>query len=148
MGQRLEQTATEPVGAEYADLLLATLIGKPCGEGVGTGVVAAAQRDGRKLIAVVFGAYSSKQRAEDAATLLERGFRRDLMPNEIGTVAQIRNVNVEPHDMRDEMCNPKRRRPTGVSSLGEEWEEDEDTAHDKDEPKSNGGKKRPSLLVG
>ena len=129
------------------------LIGRyPGADGMKTGficssgfnVVAGAQREGRKLIAVVFGAYSSRQRAEDAATLLERGFRSDLMPNEIGTLEQIKNVHAAPHDMRDEMCNPKRRRPKAVSSLDEETGEDEDTAHDKDEPKSKG--KRASLL--
>ncbi|HEX5777525.1 MAG TPA: serine hydrolase [Xanthobacteraceae bacterium] len=133
------------------------LIGRyPGADGMKTGficssgfnVVAGAQRNGRKLIAVVFGAYSSSQRAEDAATLFERGFRSDLMPNEIGTLEQIKNVHAAPHDMRDEMCNPKRRRPTAVSSIGED-EEDEESAEVKDDSKSKRGekeKKRASLL--
>jgi len=116
----------------------------------GFNVVAGAQRGGRRLIAVVFGAYSAAQRSEDAAFLFERGFRSDLMANEIGTLDQIRNVHAAPHDMRDEMCNPKRRRPAAESSIEEEDEEPiEANAGSKPDPKAKASakdKKRLSLL--
>jgi D-alanyl-D-alanine carboxypeptidase len=116
----------------------------------GFNVVAGAQRGGRRLIAVVFGSYSAAQRAEDAATLFERGFRSDLMTNEIGTLEQIRNVHATPHDMRDEMCNPKRRRPAAESSIDEEDEEPvEANTGSKPDPKAKSSakeKRRASLL--
>ena len=118
----------------------------------GFNVVAGAQRNGRRLIAVVFGAYSSGQRAEDAAMLFERGFRSDLMPNEIGTLEQIRNVHATPYDMRDEMCNPKRRRPAAESSIGEDENDEEpaeakaDTAADPKAKLAAKDRKRVSLL--
>jgi len=119
----------------------------------GFNVVAGAQRNGRRLIAVVFGAYSAGQRAEDAAMLFERGFRSDLMANEIGTLEQIRNVHATPHDMRDDMCNPKRRRPAAESSIGEDEDDEEPPvevkANTKADPKAKlaaKDKKRVSLL--
>jgi D-alanyl-D-alanine carboxypeptidase len=137
------------------------LIGRyPGADGMKTGficssgfnVVAGAQRGGRRLIAVVFGSYSAGQRAEDAATLFERGFRSDLMTNEIGTLEQIRNVHATPHDMRDEMCNPKRRRPAAESSIGED-EDDEEPVEAKANTKADAKaklaakeKRRASLL--
>jgi D-alanyl-D-alanine carboxypeptidase len=134
------------------------LIGRyPGADGMKTGficssgfnVVAGAPRDGKRLIAVVFGAYSAAQRSEDAAFLFERGFRRDIMPNEIGTLDQIRNVSATPHDMRDEMCNPKRRRPAAESSIGEDEDDDEPTPSKTSVAKGKGSekdKKRVSLL--
>lgn len=89
----------------------------------GFNVVAGAKRGDRRLLAVVFGSYSATQRAEDAARLFERGFRPGLMPNEIGTLEQVRNLHGTPHDMRDDMCNPKRRRPAAESDI-EDDEED------------------------
>src|SRR5690606_15041887 len=86
----------------------------------GFNMVAGAKRDGRRLLAVVFGSYSAAQRAEDAARLLERGFRLPAVRNEIGSLASIRNVVGTPHDMRDEMCNPKRKRPAAESALDED----------------------------
>jgi D-alanyl-D-alanine carboxypeptidase len=86
----------------------------------GFNMVAGAKRDGRRLLAVVFGAYSAVQRAEDAARLLERGFRLPAIVNEIGSLASIRNVSGRPYDMRDEMCNPKRKRPAAESALDED----------------------------
>ena len=86
----------------------------------GFNMVAGAQRGGKRMIAVVFGAYSAAQRSEDAAQLLERGFRRKTADNEFGMLESIRNVAGDPHDMRDEMCNPKRKRPAAESVLDEE----------------------------
>jgi D-alanyl-D-alanine carboxypeptidase len=96
----------------------------------GFNMVAGAQRNGKRLLAVVFGAYSATQRAEDAATLLERGFTRpaimETMPNFAPTLVEaIPNAAGQPYDMREEMCNPKRKRPTGLSSLDEDDDEEE-----------------------
>ncbi len=41
----------------------------------GFNLVASAQRNGREMIAVVFGSYNALERAEQAAVLLEKGFR-------------------------------------------------------------------------
>jgi D-alanyl-D-alanine carboxypeptidase len=92
----------------------------------GFNVVAGAHRGGKRLIAVVFGSYSAAQRAEDAARLFERGFRPGAMPNEIGTLEQVVNLHGTPHDMRDEMCNPKRKRPTAESDIDLDDEEEDE----------------------
>jgi D-alanyl-D-alanine carboxypeptidase len=86
----------------------------------GFNMVAGAQRGGKRMLAVVFGAYSAAQRAEDAARLFERGFRREAADNQFGMLEAIRNLHGEPHDMRDEMCNPKRKRPTAESDIDED----------------------------
>jgi D-alanyl-D-alanine carboxypeptidase len=130
----------------------------PGGDGMKTGficssgfnVVAGATRNGRKLIAIVFGAYSSAQRAEDAARLFERGFNRDiglgrLTEPEVVTIESIGNVFAEPTDLRDDMCNRKRKRPVAESDIDEDEDEDEASSADgksKTKPKSKG-----SLLV-
>ncbi|MEX0589818.1 MAG: D-alanyl-D-alanine carboxypeptidase family protein [Xanthobacteraceae bacterium] len=95
----------------------------------GFNVVAGATRSGRRLIAVVFGSYSAGQRAEDAARLFERGFNRDiglgrLSDPEATTVDSIRNIAGDPLDMRDEMCNRKRKRPVAESDIDEDEEEE------------------------
>ncbi len=112
----------------------------------GFNMVATAERDGRRLIAVVFGAYSATQRAEDAAMLFERGFRRDLMPNEIGRLEQIRNIHAQPYDMRDEMCNPKRKRPVAQIDLEDEEGEAEESDGNQAAGKSEKRQPRVSLL--
>ena len=81
----------------------------------GFNLVASATRGGRRLIAVVLGARSGMQRAEKAAQLLERGFTGGgltwLMPA-LGKVESIQPVNVDPPNLREEICNAKgRRRP-------------------------------------
>ena len=113
----------------------------------GFNMVAGAERGGRRLIAVVFGAHSAAQRAEDAARLFERGFRPGAMPNEIGKLEQIHNVHAAPHDMRDDMCNPKRKRPAAESDIDDDEEDIEaaEAAAAKADPKSKQakGKKPP-----
>lgn len=129
------------------------LIGRyPGADGMKTGficssgfnVVATAQRDGKRLIAVVFGSYSAAQRAEDAAKLFERGFSRDgalsrISDYEVGALESIRNVFADPVDMRDEMCNRKRKRPVAESDIEDDDEDDID-------PKTGKKVKRQSLL--
>jgi D-alanyl-D-alanine carboxypeptidase len=89
-------------------------------------MVAGAKRGGKRMLAVVFGSYSAAQRAEDAATLLERGFRRETPDNQFGMLESVRNIGGDPYDMRNEMCNPKRKRPAAESVLDED-EDDGDT---------------------
>jgi D-alanyl-D-alanine carboxypeptidase len=103
----------------------------------GFNMVAGAKRDGKRMLAVVFGSYSAAQRAEDAARLLERGFRREIADNQYGLLEAVRNIGGDPHDMRDEMCNPKRRRPAAESVLDEE---DGDIDESADENASSKGK--------
>jgi D-alanyl-D-alanine carboxypeptidase len=95
----------------------------------GFNVVAGATRSGRRLIAVVFGSYSAAQRAEDAARLFERGFNRDvglgrMSEPDVVTLESLRNASGEPVDLRDEMCNRKRKRPVAESDIDEDEEED------------------------
>src|SRR5262245_9544453 len=101
-----------------------TLIGRyPGADGMKTGficasgfnLVASATRDNRRLIAVVLGAPSAAVRAVKAAQLLERGFSKSgglswLMPS-LGTVESLQPVNVDPPNLREEMCGKNRKRP-------------------------------------
>jgi D-alanyl-D-alanine carboxypeptidase len=79
----------------------------------GFNLVATATRGERRLIAVVLGARSGMQRAEKAAQLLERGFTGGglswLMPA-LGKVESIQPVNVDPPNLREEICNARGKR--------------------------------------
>jgi D-alanyl-D-alanine carboxypeptidase len=114
----------------------------------GFNVVAGATRNGKKLIAVVFGAYSAAQRAEDAARLFERGFRRDttiLPDSHYALLENVRNQMGDPEDLRDEMCNPKRKRPVAESDIDDDEEDETPPA-----PAAKGAKSKQvkhSLLV-
>jgi D-alanyl-D-alanine carboxypeptidase len=100
-----------------------TLLGRYAGaDGMKTGficasgfnLVATATRNGKRLIAVVLGAPSGAVRAVKAAQLLERGFQSTplawLTPS-LGTVDALQPVNVEPPNLREEMCGKHRKRP-------------------------------------
>lgn len=80
----------------------------------GYNVVASATRNGRRLIAVVLGAYSGATRAQEAAQLLERGFNSAalswLTPS-LGTVDALAPIDAAPPNLRDEMCGSHRRKP-------------------------------------
>jgi D-alanyl-D-alanine carboxypeptidase len=80
----------------------------------GFNVVATASRDGKRLIAVVFGSPSPAVRAVKAAQLFERGFNTGplswLTPS-LGQVEALAPVNVAPTNLREEMCGKHRRRP-------------------------------------
>jgi D-alanyl-D-alanine carboxypeptidase len=118
-----------------------TLLGRyPGADGMKTGficasgfnLVASATRDNRRLIAVVLGAPSAAVRAVKAAQLLERGFSSSsglswLMPS-LGTVESLQPVNVDPPNLREEMCGKNRKRPaaeneddTIASDTGTDW---------------------------
>ena len=80
----------------------------------GFNLVASASRNGRRLIAVVFGSYSSAVRAQKAAQLLENGFNNGglswLTPS-FGTVEQLKPIDAQPPNLREEMCGAHRRKP-------------------------------------
>jgi D-alanyl-D-alanine carboxypeptidase len=80
----------------------------------GYNVVASATRNGRRLIAVVLGAWSGAVRAQKAAQLLERGFNSSglswLTPS-LGTVDALAPVDAQPPNLREEMCGGHRRKP-------------------------------------
>ena len=80
----------------------------------GYNVVASATRNGRRLIAIVLGAYSGAVRAQKAAALLERGFNNGgltwLTPS-LGTVDALAPIDAQPPNLRDEMCGGHRRKP-------------------------------------
>ena len=92
----------------------------------GYNVVASATRNGRRLIAVVLGAYSGAVRAQKAAQLLERGFNSGglswLTPS-LGTVDALAPIDAQPPNLREEMCGGHRRKPAS-----EDNEEEEETS--------------------
>jgi D-alanyl-D-alanine carboxypeptidase len=68
----------------------------------GWNIVATAQRNGRKLIAVVFGAPSPRIRNDEAAQLFDRGF--DLAAGGQRLEALPAAASNSPPDMRDQIC--------------------------------------------
>jgi len=80
----------------------------------GYNLVASATRHGRRLIAVVLGAYSGAVRAQQAAALLERGFQSGglswLTPS-LGTVDKLAPIDAQPPNLREEMCGGHRHKP-------------------------------------
>ncbi|MEP7030376.1 MAG: D-alanyl-D-alanine carboxypeptidase family protein [Pseudolabrys sp.] len=103
----------------------------------GYNVVASATRNGRRLIAVVLGAYSGAVRAQKAAALLERGFNSGglswLTPS-LGTVDALAPIDAQPPNLRDEMCGGHRRKPAAEDN--EEEEPPSDTVATDDSDKS------------
>jgi D-alanyl-D-alanine carboxypeptidase len=92
----------------------------------GYNVVASATRNGRRLIAIVLGAYSGAVRAQKAAQLLERGFNSGglswLTPS-LGTVDALAPIDAQPPNLREEMCGGHRRKPAAEDNNEEEPEE-------------------------
>ena len=80
----------------------------------GYNLVASATRNGKRLIAVVLGSSSGQARAVKAAQLLERGFANTglswLRPA-MGTVDNLAPIDASPPNLRDDICNGKRKRP-------------------------------------
>ena len=89
----------------------------------GYNVVASATRNGRRLIAIVLGAYSGAVRAQKAAQLLERGFNSGglswLTPS-LGTVDALAPIDAQPPNLREEMCGGHRRKPPSEDNNEEE----------------------------
>jgi D-alanyl-D-alanine carboxypeptidase len=91
----------------------------------GYNVVASATRNGRRLIAVVLGAYSGAVRSQKAAALLERGFNGGMLSwltPSLGTVDALAPIDAQPANLRDEMCGGHRRKPPAENN-----DEEEDT---------------------
>src|SRR5215216_5978068 len=101
----------------------------------GYNLVASATRNGKRLIAVVLGASSGQARAVRAARLLERGFGGNglgwLKPA-LGTVDNLVPIDATTPNLRDEMCNGKRKRPA--------TDEDADVIAAADKPAPNPAK--------
>jgi D-alanyl-D-alanine carboxypeptidase len=91
----------------------------------GYNVVASATRNGRRLIAIVLGAWSGGVRAQKAAQLLERGFNGGgltwLTPA-LGTVDALAPIDAQPPNLREEMCGGHRRKPPSEENNEEEDE--------------------------
>ena len=89
----------------------------------GYNMVASATRNGRRLIAIVLGAYSGGDRAQKAAQMLERGFNNSglawLTPS-LGTVDALAPIDAQPPNLREEMCGGHRRRPPSEENTEDE----------------------------
>jgi D-alanyl-D-alanine carboxypeptidase len=103
----------------------------------GYNVVASATRNGRRLIAIVLGAWSGAVRAQKAAQLLERGFNSSglswLTPS-LGTVDALAPIDAQPPNLREEMCGGHRRKPPSE----ENEEEPEESATNVSSESENG----------
>ena len=79
----------------------------------GFNLVATATRDNKELVAVVLGAPSGAARAVKAAEMLESGFRQNplswLIPS-LGTVNELKPIEADPPNLKDQMCGPHRKR--------------------------------------
>lgn len=96
----------------------------------GYNLVATAERDGRELIAVVFGDYSGTLRNEHAAALLDSAFAAPHRRVETETTL-FNTVSGESYteafDMRPYICTAKRR--AAIAALKDEMEETGDGSH-------------------
>jgi D-alanyl-D-alanine carboxypeptidase len=95
----------------------------------GFNVVATAKRGEKRLIAVVFGSYSASQRTEDAARLFEKGFGhlaaiKAMFGGGPHMLEAIENQAVAPVDLREQMCNARRKRPVAESDIDDDDEEE------------------------
>lgn len=89
----------------------------------GFNLVATATRGGKRLIAVVLGAKSSTSRAVKAAQLLESGFAVDPLGSVTGlpsTLDLLEPVSARPPDLREDVCENRRHRPTKAGDDGGE----------------------------
>uniref|UniRef100_UPI0035E44400 D-alanyl-D-alanine carboxypeptidase family protein n=1 Tax=Ancylobacter sonchi TaxID=1937790 RepID=UPI0035E44400 len=77
----------------------------------GFNLVATAHRGDKRLIAIVLGTNSGKERTEQAALLLERGFNQSwqIFGAVAPTVDSLRNQGGAPTDMRAQVCGAKRK---------------------------------------
>ncbi|WP_425531986.1 D-alanyl-D-alanine carboxypeptidase family protein [Ancylobacter koreensis] len=77
----------------------------------GFNLVASATRGDRHLLAVVLGTGSGRERTEQAALLLERGFQHSwhIFGAVAPTVESLRNEGGPPADMRAQVCGGKRQ---------------------------------------
>jgi D-alanyl-D-alanine carboxypeptidase len=73
----------------------------------GWNVVATAQRDGRKLIVVVYGAPTPRVRNNEAALLFDRGFAMSASGQKLDALPA--SAVTSPPDMRDDICHGRRK---------------------------------------
>jgi len=89
----------------------------------GYNVVASATRNGRRLIAVILGAWSGAVRSQHAGQLFEMGFNGGglswLTPS-LGTVDSLAPIDAQPPNLREEMCGGHRRKPPSEDNDEEE----------------------------
>lgn len=72
----------------------------------GLNIVATAERHGRKLMAIVLGASSARERGELTALLLERGFDNRYQ-GKGKSVTRVANLTYPPVNMRENICGKK-----------------------------------------
>jgi len=92
----------------------------------GYNVVASATRNGRRLIAIVLGAWSGAVRAQQAGQLLERGFagaNLSWLTPSLGTVDALVPIDAQPPNLREEMCGGHRRKPPSEANEEEQPED-------------------------
>jgi D-alanyl-D-alanine carboxypeptidase len=83
----------------------------------GWNIVASAERDGRKLIVVIFGAPTPNVRNNEASMLFDRGFAMSPTGRTLDSLAA--STVTSPPDMRDEIC--RRRGQGAVLAMEEEF---------------------------
>jgi len=100
------------------------LVSFPGADGMKTGficdsgfnIVVSANRDGRKLVAVVLGEQSLASRRDRATDLLENGFQRYFWKSLFGTsldgLAIQASLSDEPAHLHDSICGAARAKPT------------------------------------
>lgn len=91
----------------------------PGAEGMKTGFICAsgfnlvgvAHRGNKRVLAVVLGTSSGRERTEAAALLMEKGFQQSwsIFGSVSPTVDSLRNEGGTPPDMRASVCGPKRK---------------------------------------
>jgi D-alanyl-D-alanine carboxypeptidase len=99
----------------------------------GFNLVATAKRNGRQLIAVVFGSMTARLRAEETAMLFERGFQTgsglEILLGGSKTVAAVANVAQDPANLYDLMCGKDRKKRLQMAD-GDDRDDDEVSAAD------------------
>ena len=104
----------------------------------GYNLVASATRNGRRLIAVVLGAYSGGARTQRRRNCWRRGFNSGglswLTPS-LGTVDALAPIDAQPPNLREEMCGGHRRKPPS---------EDNDEEERRRPPPATAARRRPS----
>lgn len=95
----------------------------------GFNLVASAHRGTQRLIAVVLGSHNAVARAEQAASLFERGFQAgsglEVLLGGAKNVSAIANLAQDPGDMWEDMCGKHRKRRVAASDSGDEIDDDE-----------------------
>jgi D-alanyl-D-alanine carboxypeptidase len=111
----------------------------------GFNLVATAERDNKRYIAVVLGAPSSPARAVKAAELLQYGFNQSplswLTPG-LGSVNALAPIDAPPPDLTDQMCGRHRHR-----AATEEDDPDADLDNANNAASGNGAETGPKFSV-